>query len=121
MSNRFTRAMTTRDGVRRQLAPLPALPPMNEKAWLRQVVDLAEFRGWKHWHTQWSVNSAPGWPDLPMCRPPRFLVAELKTDRATSRTTPAQDETLELLRACPGVEVYVWRPSDFDQVREVLW
>jgi hypothetical protein len=27
---------------------------------------------------------------------------------------------LELLDACPGVEVFVWRPADFEDVVKVL-
>lgn len=104
---------------------VPSLPPMNEKAWLRQVVDLAKLRGWKIYHTHNSLHSPSGFPDLVMVRPPRLVFAELKTDRKGSVTTPDQHEWLELLRQLPGqpygIGVYLWRPSDFDDVREVLW
>jgi hypothetical protein len=45
-------------------------------------------------------------------------LAELKTNKG--KTTPAQDEWLALLGACPGVEVHLWRPADFNTVVEVL-
>jgi hypothetical protein len=32
----------------------------------------------------------------------------------------SQDRWLALLGQCPGVEVYVWRPSDLDEIAEVL-
>jgi hypothetical protein len=107
---------------------IPSLPPMNEKTWLGQVVDLARLRKWKVYHTHNSMHSPSGFPDLVLCRPPRLIFAELKTDRKGSHTTVDQEEWLAVLRLCAyyrgagsGVEVFLWRPSDFDDVREVLW
>ena len=57
-------------------------------------------------------------PDLALVRPPRFLLAELKTDKGM--TTPSQDEWLALLSSCPAIEVYLWRPHDFNDVVEGL-
>ena len=37
-----------------------------------------------------TIRSERGWPDLALVRPPRFLLAELKTDKGM--TTPSQDE-----------------------------
>lgn len=90
---------------------------------MRQLVDLARLRGWKIYHTHDSTHSAAGFPDLVLCRPPRLVFAELKTDRRASKLTADQVEWLEALTACTkqGVETFVWRPSDFDDVREVLW
>ena len=47
-----------------------------------------------------------------------FVLAELKTDKG--KTTPSQDEWLALIGACPGVEVHVWRPVDFNDVVDAL-
>ena len=49
-----------------------------------------------------------------MVRPPRLILAELKTDRG--KVTSHHAELLELLGACPGVETYLWRPADFDTI-----
>ena len=47
-----------------------------------------------------------------------LILAELKSD--TGKLTPAQTVWIELLCACPGIEVYLWRPADFDDVTEIL-
>ena len=91
---------------------------ITEKQWLAQVVELAGVFGWEHYHPWLSVHSARGWPDIALVRPPRLILAELKAEKG--KTTPAQDRWLELLARCPGIEVFVWRPSDFDRVVEVL-
>ena len=74
--------------------------------------------GWLCYHTHDSRRSEPGFPDIVMVRPPSVLFAELKTD--TGRVTPAQRMWLEALGRCPGIEAYVWRPSDFDAIVERL-
>lgn len=91
---------------------------LTEREWTRQVQDLAALYRWKTFHPWLSIRSERGWPDLALVRPPRLVLAELKTDKG--KTTPSQDEWLALLGACPGIEVHVWRPSDFNAVVEVL-
>lgn len=95
-----------------------ALPAMTESAFLRQVVDIARLFRWAHYHPQLSKWSERGWPDLVLCRPPRLVLAELK--RQNGKTTSHQEAWLELLRACPGVEVFLWRPSDLDEIVRIL-
>ena len=80
--------------------------------------DLAAVLGWRFYHPYLSIRSAPGWPDLALCRPPRLILAELKRDGGT--LTPDQVEWIELLRACPGVETYVWFPRDLAAIAVVL-
>lgn len=46
--------------------------------------------------------------DLALARPPRFILAELKNE--SEQPTPDQQLWLNTLDACPGVEVYLWRP-----------
>ncbi len=91
---------------------------ISEKAFRQQVIALANLYSWKsqfHWT---SIHSPAGFPDLVLVKPPRLIFAELKTGQRI--LTPKQAEWLELLRPCPGVEVYVWRPADFDSIVEVL-
>jgi hypothetical protein len=95
-------------------APLP----LTEKQWLWQVQDLASQLRWTHYHPFLSVRSPRGWPDLALCRPPRLILAELKSDKG--KVTESQLHWLRLLGQCPAVEVYVWRPVDFPDVLEVL-
>ncbi len=63
-------------------------------------------------------NSPAGELDLRMIRPPRYLCVELKTEKG--RLSEEQRATLLLLQACPALEVYVWRPSDLDEIERVL-
>lgn len=112
-------SVTTReaalDRVRRQM---PSPLAISEAQWLRQVRDLAKFFGWATFHPFLSIHSERGWPDLALCRPPRLILAELKSDRG--KTTPAQDAWLERLGLVPGVETYVWRPNQAADVARIL-
>jgi hypothetical protein len=91
---------------------------LTEKAFMQQVRELARLFGWLEFHPHDSRRSTPGYPDLFMVRPPRVLFAELKSD--TGRVTPAQRAWLGALEQCPGVEVYLWRPGDWDAIVERL-
>ncbi|HSS11797.1 MAG TPA: VRR-NUC domain-containing protein [Acidimicrobiales bacterium] len=95
-----------------------AAPPITEKQWMAQVVDLARILHWETYHAWLSIHSPRGWPDLAIVRPPRLILAELKGEKG--KLTAAQVHWLELLSQCPGVEVFVWRPTDLDNVTRVL-
>lgn len=83
---------------------------MTERDLERAVRDLAELFGWAFFHPWISIHSAHGWPDVTLCRPPRLILAELKSERG--KLSLAQAEWQDLLGRCPGVEVAVWRPAD---------
>jgi hypothetical protein len=100
----------------RHLAPAP--PPVSERDFQRQVLDLARILGWTAYHPTLSKWSERGWPDLAMVRPPRLVFVELKRERGTA--TEAQVRWLALLGGCTGVEAYLWRPSDLERIAEVL-
>lgn len=98
---------------------------ISEKDFEGQIRDLAKLFNWKYYHTWRSIHSPAGFPDCVMVRPPRLLFAELK--REGKDPTPAQQEWLDILRQCapildiiPIPEVYLWRPSDLEQIVEVL-
>jgi hypothetical protein len=97
---------------------MSGLPAISEKEFMRQVSDLARIFGWRVYHPWLSIHSERGWPDVAICKPPRLILAELKTERG--KTTPHQDEWLAMLAACPGVETYLWRPSDLDGIARCL-
>lgn len=97
---------------------MPKLPALTEKEFQAQVIDLATTLGWTTYHPWLSIRSPRGWPDLAMCRPPRLVLAELKSERG--KVTPAQAGWLDLLGQCPGVEVHLWRPADFDEIVTLL-
>lgn len=99
-------------------ASLDRLPPITEKQFQAQVLDLARILGWHTYHPFLSKWSERGWPDLAMVRPPRLVFAELKSGKGI--LSAAQVKWLGLLGDCPGVESYVWRPENLDAIADVL-
>ena len=108
---------------------MPKLPAMTEAELLKSVKELAQIFGWEFYHPYLSIRSAKGWPDVALCRPPRLILAELK--REGKRPTPSQEHWLDLLQGCEmysdyppmsrsGLEVYVWRPADLEQIVHLL-
>lgn len=99
--------------------PPPAAPDWrtNESAFRAKVVKEAEARGWRVAWTWSSQHSPKGWPDLVLCRPPRFEVAELKL--VTGRVSQAQKIWLEELADC-GIAAHLWTPDDWDQIERIL-
>lgn len=111
-------------------------PPLTEKLFQRQVLELARIYGWRAYHPFLSKWSEKGFPDLTMVRPRdrRLLFAELKSEKG--RVSEDQREWLALLSSVatgrlgvpngeqpdrwPTIELYVWRPADWDQIQETL-
>lgn len=93
-----------------------------ERKLQEQVRTLARLHRWEVYHTFDSRRSDPGFPDLVMVkRGYPVLFAELKA--RTGKLSPAQQEWLAALRSTPrdrGVETYVWRPDDWEQIVRVL-
>lgn len=97
---------------------MPDLQPtaISEKQFQAEVQAFAKRHGWKTYHTRDSRKSDEGFPDLVMLRE-RQVVAELKVGK--NKTSAAQDSWIEAYRSI-GVETYVWYPSDWPQITEVL-
>ena len=97
-----------------------ALSPLRtrEKDWLATVREAAQRLGWMDYHVHDSRRSPSGFPDLILVRPPRLVVAELKTERG--RVAAAQQRWLWTFAQVPWLEVEIWRPGDWDRVLEVL-
>lgn len=100
-----------------------------EAALQAKVLDLAKMFGWHRMHTRaayqpgagkWMtpLSGEKGYPDLTLVRPPRLVFAELKSDRGYA--TPEQKEWLALLDSVPGVEVYLWKPRDLEDIAKIL-
>ena len=83
-----------------------------------QIRDLSKIFGWKFWFCWTSIHSPKGMTDLILVRPPRIVFAELKRD--SGKLTESQGEWALLLKACPGVEYYCWRPNEFERILEIL-
>jgi hypothetical protein len=82
------------------------------------VEHLLGLHGWTWHHAGDSRRSTAGLPDIVAVRAPRVLFAELKT--AKGRPRAEQRVWLDELGNCPGVECYLWRPRDLDEIAEVL-
>lgn len=100
---------------RRMGIALP-LEDLTEQEWASQVAELAKTLGWRRYHTYRSDRSAAGWPDEALVRE-RLILVELKREK--TRPSDAQTDWLTVLAAA-GVEVYLWRPSDLDEIANVL-
>lgn len=96
----------------------------SEADWQATVVDLAQLRGWMvhhqrpartrdGWRTAVAYDGA-GFPDLVLARAGQVLFLELKTD--TGRPTSRQLDWLREL----GDHAHIIRPSDWDQLQELL-
>ncbi len=97
---------------------VPTPRKITEADFLRQVRNLARIFGWATYHPFLSKWSEKGWPDLTLIRPPRIVLAELKAEKG--RVSEEQRRWLGMLGACPGVETFLWRPSDLERVAEIL-
>jgi hypothetical protein len=85
----------------------------SEKTLLEQVRQLARMLGWRTYHPHLSKWSERGWPDVVLCRPPRVMFLELKSE--TGKVSAEQAEWIEALRAC-GLDARIVRPSGFDEL-----
>lgn len=90
----------------RRVAPAVPLNDLSEREWQTQVVQLAKLMGWKRiYHTY-----------LVMARE-RLIFVELKS--MAGKLSASQQEWLDALHTA-GAETHVWRPSDLEQVADVL-
>jgi hypothetical protein len=84
----------------------------------KYVEDLLRVYGWTWHHAGDSRRSTPGLPDIVAVRAPRVIFAELK--KAKGKLRPEQWDWMSELGNCPGVESYIWRPSDLNGIAELL-
>lgn len=97
-------------------------PRISEGQFQETVIQLAKLRGWLVMHTRpaWSekgwrtpIEGDAGFPDLVLARHGKVIYAELKSEKG--RVTAAQQKWMTALG-----DVHLWRPSDLDQIKEVL-
>uniref|UniRef100_A0A6M3L386 VRR-NUC domain-containing protein n=1 Tax=viral metagenome TaxID=1070528 RepID=A0A6M3L386_9ZZZZ len=106
---------------------------ISEADWQNTVIDLARLGKWRcahfrsvrvqrkdgsvYYQTPVQADGA-GYPDLCMVKGNRLIYAELK--REGGKATSEQIEWLEALSKVPGVECYIWEPSDYEDVKWIL-
>ena len=95
-------------------------PPLaiSERDFQAMVRELAEWMGWRTYHTWRSDHSPAGYPDLTMVRGRRIVYAELKSERG--RVSQEQAAWLDALLATGQCEVKLWRPSMWESVVATL-
>ena len=110
--------------------------PLSERQFQAQVIDLLHLYGYRVAHFTPAVNMRGQWrtpiaadgkgfpdlvavrPDLPeQRRPGRLLFIELKTD--TGRLSKEQREWGADLSSS-GHESYVWKPKDWQAIKEII-
>lgn len=91
---------------------------MTEKEFSQSIYDFAGILGYLVHRIYDSRRSKAGYPDLTIVGYGRVIFVELKSEKG--HTTHMQDIWAEELRQCPGVEYYLWRPSDWDEIEREL-
>jgi len=90
-----------------------------EKTFHQNLAQAMRLNGWNVYSVPDSRRaSLSGYPDITAWRGERLIFAELKREKG--KTSPAQDEVLAELQLIPCVEVYVWRPSQWDRIMEII-
>ncbi len=102
---------------------------VTEREFQDQIVELGHLYHWQiahfrparkldgSWATPVSADGK-GWPDLVLVRGDRVIFAEAKSENG--KLSQEQREWLDLLKATKGVEVYLWKPSIFEDIVELL-
>lgn len=108
------------------------LPEPTEEEFFNQIKDVAHLYGWRIAHFR-AARTAHGWrtavagdgagfPDCVLVREHNgrayLIFCELKSNKG--KLTAGQQEWLDLLSKIEGIGVYVWRPSDFESIVEIL-
>ena len=105
---------------------------VTEAGFQKTVLEFAKMHGWRTAHfrparvigkngkTEWRTavsGDGKGFPDLILVRAARIVFAELKVP--PNKPSDEQEDWLRTLRMTL-VEVYLWHPSDWDQIERVL-
>jgi len=94
------------------------LPLISEKNWQGTVIQVAQLEGWEYiYHTWNSKHSPAGYPDLIFLKDGRMVVVELKREDGLL-SAEQYFWLLEFTKVTP--DVYLWKPSDWGEVQQVL-
>lgn len=109
----------------------------SEKQFQAAVIELARTCQWRvaHFHDSRREvkrrdgstriigdRDAKGFPDLVLCRGPRLMFAELKAEkgRLSVEQNAWQEALLRVAMHAVHVQVFVWRPSQWSEIEQVL-
>ena len=107
---------------------------ISEKDFLSTVIEFAQAHGWKVAHFRPAMTGrlrrdgkpvwvtpvqgdGKGFPDLVLVRTDRLIFAEVKAEKG--RIVPNQERWLGALLTS-GQQVYVWRPSNWEEIEGIL-
>ena len=96
---------------------MPKKSVVKEKDFQRTVIHLAELTGWLFHYVPDSRMCPPGYPDLFLVRGKRMLFRELKT--GTGKLRPKQEQFINAIKEAGG-DVKVWRPCDWEEIKDTL-
>lgn len=88
---------------------------MTEDEWQSRVIAYAALLKLLVWHDNDSRRNDAGFLDLVIVGPGGLAFAELKREKG-GRVSPEQHQWIDALTAA-GIEVHVWRPSDWPHVQ----
>tara|TARA_Y100000310_G_scaffold64447_1_gene59963 strand:- start:198 stop:542 length:345 start_codon:yes stop_codon:yes gene_type:complete len=103
---------------------------VTEDEWQQTLIDIAHTYGWRVAHFRKAMTLAGNWitpvqaegkgfPDLVLAKTGHALVLiEVKSQKG--RLSPAQQEWQKVLETIPEILYLVVRPSDYEEVKEVL-
>jgi len=99
-----------------------------EEAFQSRVLAVAKLYKWRRAHFRpgrtkngWRTpvqGDGKGFPDLVLIKPPRLIIAELKSDKG--KVSPDQELWLRAFAGIPCVETFVWRPRDWNAIVNIL-
>lgn len=87
-----------------------------EKEWSKTVQETAELFGWHAIHFP-NTFANPIFPDWLFLRDGVSLYVELKTEKGT---LSAGQRKMHATFSAHGIEIHVWRPSDFETAQRML-
>lgn len=109
-------SQTAREELARSRSLLGA--EVTEKDFQGEVLRAAGLLRWRTYHTLDSRGSAAGFPDVVAVRGTRLIMAELK--RQNGRVSEAQQAWLDDLARVETLDTFLWKPSDWPSIEEVL-
>lgn len=94
---------------------------VSEKVFTQQVMAEAKANGWMCYHTHDSRRSQPGYPDISAVHPNRPELGHVYMELKVGKNKPTTDQDTWLLSLeASGDRVFVFRPTDWDEIRSVL-
>ncbi len=83
-----------------------------------QIVKYAKLCGWDYQYWWRTLKSPKGFLDLVLVRQPRLIFAEIKIPPDV--LSKEQQKWFNIWKQMPQVEVYIWKPDDWNDIEQIL-